>query len=512
VSLADKIKPAPLAAAVPRRRTESVVGSRFDRARKYVAKMDPAISGQNGHGATWAVARKCAADFELSVAETLDILREFNTRCQPAWSDVELQHKAEEAGNKARVANPVEDREQHWTMPSSHYTEPSSEHEYTDADAPDAPPLSDLTKKPAFTVTDVAPMQQPTATEPLRGLTHLGPVALVGRSRILELAAQPIDYVWEHIAVAGTVVLIAGPPAEGKTTLLFLILAARMNPGEVVTLLGHPIQPAPPGKWVVLIEGEHSEASTGRALVKSLKLLDLDDSALDRIVIVARKAVRLGSLEWNDVLRMVQAGLVSDIAIDTVARVAPADPDSEREQVAVFDAVAQAIEAAPAAPKPMAWLVAHTRKNANAGGLADVSGSAQRTGQADSVLMLKGERVDGQTISSTVTFQKLREPPDDYPTPVTFAIERNAEGELRINNSDGKTVADDRPLETRIVEKLHTGPKTKTALSGLLKRSDKDVDAALSNLFAAHAITTTYVKVRGKDCKAFELRPEGKFE
>ncbi|HEY5375119.1 MAG TPA: AAA family ATPase, partial [Polyangiaceae bacterium] len=239
------------------------------------------------------------------------------------------------------------------------------------------------------------PLEEPTAAEPLRGLEYLGKVALVGRDRILELASTPVEYVWMDIAVAGTIVLIAGPPAEGKTTLLFLILAARMNPGEVVTLLGRAIQPAPPGQWVVLIEGEHSEASTGRKLVKSLKLLGLDDAALDRVVIVARKAVRLGSPEWTDVVRMVRAGLVSDIAIDTVARVAPADADNEREQVAVFDAVAQAIEAGPeSGPKPIVWAVAHTRKNNTNGELADVSGSAQRTGQADTVLLIKGEKVD----------------------------------------------------------------------------------------------------------------------
>ncbi len=370
----------------------------------------------------------------------------------------------------------------------------------SDSDAPDAPPFetSGMGGSPP------GPREEPTAAEPLRGLEYLGKVALVGRNGILELAATPIEYVWVDIAVAGTIVLIAGPPAEGKTTLLFLILVARMNPGEVVTLLGRAIQPAPIGQWVVIIEGEHSEASTSRKLVKSLKLLNLDDAALDRVVIVARKAVRLGSPEWTDVVRMVRAGLVSDIALDTVARVAPADANDEREQVAVFDAVAQAIEAGPdSVPKPIVWAVAHTRKNNTEGGLADVSGSAQRTGQADTVLLIKGEKVDGRTVSTKVTFAKLREDPDDYPMPVTFSI--TADGiELEDGRSDGKP--DDRPVEDRIIELLAGGPKTKNELGNKVKSGRKVLEDGISKLFANGSITWTEVKRNGRSWRALMTR------
>jgi hypothetical protein len=384
----------------------------------------------------------------------------------------------------------------------------ADEYTPTDADSPDAP-LSVAAKRGFEVFGESEPAERPSAEEPLRGLQHLGAVALLGRARIEELAATPIDYVWRDIAVAGTIVLIAGPPAEGKTTLLFLALAARANPGEdtgeVVSLLGREIKPAPPGKWVVIIEGEHSEASTSRKLVKSLKLLGLDHAALDRVIIVARKAVRLGSPEWLDIVTLASAGLVSDIAIDTVARVAPADANDEREQVAVFDEVARAIEAAPdGAPKPLVWAVAHTRKNGGDGDLSDVSGSAQRTGQADSVLMIKGEKVDGRTVSTTVKFPKLREDPDDYPLPVTFSITESGL-ELEDGGADGKT--DDRPLEVRISELLEKGPKTKNELKGALGRNPKDLEAAINNLFSARAITTDEVTKGGRAWKVFKLRP-----
>jgi hypothetical protein len=69
-----------------------------ERARKYIARMDPAISGAGGHTATWAVAIVLAKGFALSEQTTLAMLRaEFNPRCQPPWSERELAHKARQA-------------------------------------------------------------------------------------------------------------------------------------------------------------------------------------------------------------------------------------------------------------------------------------------------------------------------------------------------------------------------------------------------------------------------------
>lgn len=342
--------------------------------------------------------------------------------------------------------------------------------------------------------------EQPSAESPLRGLVHLSRVAVIGAKRIRELAGVRPHFVWNPVAVAGTIVLIAAGPGEGKTTLLFLVLAARANLGPSVQVLGREVEPAPAGMWIVLIEGEHSESSAARKLLRSGALLGIDDDeSLDRVILIARKAVRLGSPEWGDVVRLVGAGLVSDIAIDTVARVAPSDSDSEREQTAIFELVAQAIDAAPSEQtKPTVWANAHTRKNGRTGDVSDVAGSVQRTGQADSVLMLEGEKVEGRTVSTKVVFAKLREEPDEYPLPVTFAIDGD---ELRTSQT-GKD-EDERPLETRIFELLTVRPQTANALATALKRSTADVQAAISNLFSAHQITSTTVTVGGRERRAF---------
>lgn len=345
----------------------------------------------------------------------------------------------------------------------------------------------------------------PTAREPLRGLKHLPKVAVLGREAILALAAQPAVYAWQDIVVVGTIVVIAGGPGEGKTTLLFLILAARATFGGPVNLLARYVAPAPRGKWIVLIEGEHNDASTSRKLVKSMRLLDIGEEALDRFIIVARKQVLIGSPEWLEVEHLIACGLITDIAIDTIARVAPSDANDEREQVALFDRVAAAIDRAPVgSDKPVAWAVGHTKKSGT-GDLSDVSGSTQRTGQADSVLLVKGTRIDGRVVSSRVTFAKLREDPDDFPLAVDFAIERNDDGQTQLRM--GGEVQDKRPLHLRMVELLRAkGPLTKGQLKTQLGRNGGDVEAAITELFRQGRLRTTTKTVRGQERAAFELK------
>lgn len=99
--------PAPLAKAVPRTGADA---SMVDRARKYIERMPPAISGSGGHASTFNVARKLVQDFGLDDSVALELLREYNQRCVPQWSERELLHKLNEAREKATVSNPIRDR------------------------------------------------------------------------------------------------------------------------------------------------------------------------------------------------------------------------------------------------------------------------------------------------------------------------------------------------------------------------------------------------------------------
>ena len=67
--------------------------SAIERARRYIAKCAPAISGQGGHGATFHVAAVLVHGFALSDQDALTLLKEWNLTCQPPWKERELRHK-----------------------------------------------------------------------------------------------------------------------------------------------------------------------------------------------------------------------------------------------------------------------------------------------------------------------------------------------------------------------------------------------------------------------------------
>ena len=71
-------------------------------AAKYVDKMDPAISGCNGHSKAFAVACVLVGKFGLTFDESLEIFHEYNKRCDPPWSEKEILHKLESAMEAAK--------------------------------------------------------------------------------------------------------------------------------------------------------------------------------------------------------------------------------------------------------------------------------------------------------------------------------------------------------------------------------------------------------------------------
>lgn len=68
-----------------------------DRARAYVAKIPPAVSGQRGHDQTFSVACALVNGFALGESDALTILSEYNATCSPPWADAELEHKIKSA-------------------------------------------------------------------------------------------------------------------------------------------------------------------------------------------------------------------------------------------------------------------------------------------------------------------------------------------------------------------------------------------------------------------------------
>lgn len=92
--------PAPAPPPTPVSATSTGIRSAIsvvDRARAYLARVPGAISGQGGHAVTFRAARVLVQGFALDPATALELLREWNSTCDPPWSERELVHKIRSA-------------------------------------------------------------------------------------------------------------------------------------------------------------------------------------------------------------------------------------------------------------------------------------------------------------------------------------------------------------------------------------------------------------------------------
>lgn len=71
-----------------------------ERIRNYVDKMPVAVSGQGGSNACLTVACVLVWGWGLSLEEAMPFMRDYSQRCDPPWSEKELQHKLRSAEKK----------------------------------------------------------------------------------------------------------------------------------------------------------------------------------------------------------------------------------------------------------------------------------------------------------------------------------------------------------------------------------------------------------------------------
>lgn len=75
----------------------------IERARKYVAKCPPAISGSGGHTQTFLVAQFLVRGFALDDASAFALMKEWNANCCPPWRDYDLKRKIAQARTRGSV-------------------------------------------------------------------------------------------------------------------------------------------------------------------------------------------------------------------------------------------------------------------------------------------------------------------------------------------------------------------------------------------------------------------------
>lgn len=70
-----------------------MVKTPLERARRWLEKRDPAISGSGGDHQTFVTCAAMVIDFALSEVDAFDALRDWNARCVPPWDDAGLRAK-----------------------------------------------------------------------------------------------------------------------------------------------------------------------------------------------------------------------------------------------------------------------------------------------------------------------------------------------------------------------------------------------------------------------------------
>ena len=163
----------------------------LERARRYLAACDPAISGQGGHNQTLTVASKLVKGFALPADIAFNLLwEEYNPRCTPPWSSKELEHKITEANR-------------HSTL-----TLGSLLNERTTAPA----------LPPRFSLGALANNHRATPSTTAKDLL----------TRLDSVAVQDISWIWPQWLPTGKLAILDGDPGLGKSTMT-LDLAARVS-------------------------------------------------------------------------------------------------------------------------------------------------------------------------------------------------------------------------------------------------------------------------------------------
>jgi energy-coupling factor transporter ATP-binding protein EcfA2 len=353
-----------------------------------------------------------------------------------------------------------------------------------------------------------AERQAARAADPLSEYPLIRAQALIGAAIQLE-AARPVEYLWDGIVTPGNIVIIGGPPGDGKSTALMLMAMARRNTtGEPIQIFGRAMKPAAPDRWIVIVENEQGAGLTSRQLVQSCEMLGPPAAVmLERVIMLARKEVTIGSPTWQEVSAMTRAGLVDSVWVDSLARTATGtDSNDADDQAAVFGGLQGLLESSPHEAKPTLWLLGHTRKPKpharDTLTLADLAGSVQRAAQIDVGILLRAERDEWDQVTCTVmTFPKVRDRGDEPIPGCTLTIKRHS-GRRTVEWSSPRARAEDEGGMTapdKVCELLRAGgDRTENEIAKMLGMGKPAVARAIGVLLATKRIRKRQKPVRGK--------------
>lgn len=171
----------------------------IDRARKYITRLPQAISGNSGHNAAFRAACVLILGFGLSIDDAMRLMREWNERCDPPWSEKELLHKVTQADKKTDERNYL--RNAHPTrwdrMPVP---------EYDEAEQPEKP----KSKAKVTTLVDAAKQYVAAVRE--------------GKMMLEQLGIDDVDTAIGGGIQQGEVIVVAARPGHGKSAAALQII------------------------------------------------------------------------------------------------------------------------------------------------------------------------------------------------------------------------------------------------------------------------------------------------
>jgi replicative DNA helicase len=168
----------------------------MDRARRYIARIPGAVSGDGGHRITFRTACVLVCGFGLEPHKALRLLAEWNHTCKPMWSERELWHKVTDAEKQPGERN---------------YLRFAGEAEWDAIKVPEytAPKQQDQTSR-VTTLFD--------ATEQyLQRLT-------AGKIDLIELGLGSVDQALGGGVERGELVILAARPSHGKSAVALQVV------------------------------------------------------------------------------------------------------------------------------------------------------------------------------------------------------------------------------------------------------------------------------------------------
>lgn len=190
--------------ATPSRRPDKV-----ERARAWLTRAGAAVSGENGHDVAMRVVGTVVRGFDLDDGEAEAALKDWNSRCDPPWSDIELAHKIA----SARDTDDPQKRAVGWLLNEDRPRDVGAVWEVTAANDDDDPETASWRQEMRRAHEDLMAAMG-TSSSSLSEPCPFDSYAALVRKDI-----GPMRWLVNRLITDGAVAVIAGEPKTAKTWL-----------------------------------------------------------------------------------------------------------------------------------------------------------------------------------------------------------------------------------------------------------------------------------------------------